>query len=343
MRLATEYDRPASRLLPAEIDASGQHAEPSVIDWLLHDDQVIRECFRHAAAILKNATGAAMTAVTLLDEEHQHYRAAVGMPLSPISRKHSLCDHVVRHGDLFVLEDALADPRFGECMLVRCFPFVRFYAAIPIKGPCGTVVGALCAMDSAPHRITLAQCEVFRHLRAMVENDLKLRTATAIDPLTQLFNRRAMLESVRRRWHETADGEEIGAVMVDVDWFKRYNDAYGHPAGDTCLREVASVLQSIADAHRMLAGRLGGEEFGLLLCGAPRPALETALEDLRLSVERLKIEHRGSPFGSVTLSIGASLARKKGAVEPGSREGFALADRALYMAKADGRNKVVII
>ncbi|HKR43343.1 MAG TPA: diguanylate cyclase [Paraburkholderia sp.] len=323
--------------------AQQQFVEPSVIEWLLHDDQIMRECFRHAAEIVKSVVGTSVTAVTLLDVEHQHYRAEVGMSMPPIPRKLSLCDHAVQGDDLFIVEDALADPRFGECMLVRNAPFVRFYAAIPIRTPAGGVVGALCAMDPSPRRLTDAQRIVFIHLRAMVENDLRLRTATAIDPLTQLFNRRFMLESIRSKWHGATEGEEIHAVMVDVDWFKQYNDTYGHQAGDTCFREVASVLQSIADEHQMIAGRLGGEEFGLLLCGAPRLMLETALEDMRLGVEELAIEHSGSQFGIVTISVGAALSRKRGCAESAPREGFAIADRALYMAKERGRNRVMII
>lgn len=303
----------------------------------------MRECFQHAAAVVKNVTGTSIAAVTLLDAEHQHYRAEVGMSIQPVLRKQSLCDYAVQGDDLFIVEDARADPRFGECMLVRNAPFVRFYAAVPIRAPAGEVVGALCAMDSLPHRLTDAQRTVFSHLRAMIENDLRLRSATAIDPLTQLFNRRFMLESIRSKWHDAADGEDIHAVMVDVDWFKQYNDTYGHQAGDTCLREVASVLQSIADEHQMIAGRLGGEEFGLLLCGSPRLTLETALESLRQGVERLAIEHRGSSFGIVTVSVGAALARKRGRVESAPRESFAIADRALYVAKERGRNRVIVI
>ncbi|MGT2428682.1 hypothetical protein ACU4HD_08200 [Cupriavidus basilensis] len=93
-------------------------AEPAVIEWLLHDDQVIRECFRHAAAILKSVTGASITAVTLLDKEHKHYRDEVGMWMSPVPRQQSLCDRAVQYDDLFVIEDTLTDPDLGECSLV---------------------------------------------------------------------------------------------------------------------------------------------------------------------------------------------------------------------------------
>lgn len=342
MRLSPDDCRPASRVSPVVIVEGQQGVDPATIEWLLHDDQVMRECFRHAAAILKSVTGASISAITLLDKEHQHYRAEIGMSMPPIPRGRSLCDHAVQHDDLFVIEDALTDPVLRECLLVRGAPFVRFYAAIPVRAPCGEVVGALCAMDPSPRQLTDGAREVFAHLRAMIENDLRLRTATAIDPLTRLFNRRFMLESIRRKWQDEAEGEKIGAAMIDVDWFKQYNDTYGHPAGDTCLREVASVLQSVADEYQMIAGRLGGEEFGLLVSGSGLPALEGALERLRAGVERLSIEHRYSDFGIVTVSVGASLTCKGGRTESEHRELFAVADQALYAAKNAGRNRVVL-
>lgn len=106
------------------------------------------------------------------------------------------------------------------------------------------------------------------------------------------------------------------------------------------MRSVASVLQSVAEKYQMIAGRIGGEEFALLRCGSASPSLEEVLEHLRVAIEGLAIEHRHSPFGIVTVSIGASLTRKQGQVESTHREVLAIADQALYAAKKDGRNRV---
>lgn len=336
MSLISSLDRPASRVQTAP--AAPPEPEHAIIEWLLHDDQVMRECFRHAVAILKTVLGTAYSAVILLDAEHQHYRAEAGVVLDSIPRGRSLADHVVRQQDVFVVEDAREDARYAECQLVSGAPFVRFYAAIPLRAPGGELVGALCAMDPQPGELDEPRREVFRHLRAMIENDLTLRTATAIDPLTQLFNRRFMLESIQRKWQEAPAGQPLAAVMVDIDYFKQYNDTYGHPAGDDCLRQVAAVIQAVADAHHMIAGRLGGEEFGLLASSAQPDALREALEALRKGIQQLGIEHRRSSFGHVTVSIGAAFAT------PASvpRDSFTVADQALYQAKAQGRNQVVI-
>ncbi|MFP3740116.1 GAF domain-containing protein, partial [Burkholderia sp. SIMBA_019] len=95
----------------------------------------------------KTVTGASITAVLLLDAEHQHYRAEAGVVLHPVPRKQSLSNYVIESDQLFVVEDTRGDPRFTQCLLVSNAPFVRFYAAIPLHAPGGERVGALCAMD----------------------------------------------------------------------------------------------------------------------------------------------------------------------------------------------------
>jgi diguanylate cyclase (GGDEF)-like protein len=342
VQLAYSNDRLSSRVAVDPSAAGEPEVESSVIEWLLHDDQVMRECFTHAAEILKSVTGAAVTAITLLDEEYQHYRAEVGMAMPLVTRARSLADYAVRDAELFVIEDAHDDSRFGECMLVQRYPFVRFYAAIALRAPNGEIVGALCAMDPSPGRLDAGQRGVFYHLRAMIENDLKMRTATAIDPLTQLYNRRFLLESIARRWKEAQEGDVMGSVVVDVDWFKQYNDTYGHQAGDSCLRKVASVMQAAADGEHIVVGRMGGEEFGLLVLQAECAALEDTLETLRQGVEELAIEHRASPLGVVKVSVGASLTRITEGSRLAHRDGFASADRALYRSKHGGRNQVTM-
>jgi len=101
-------------------------------------------------------------------------------------------------------------------------------------------------------------------------------------------------------------------------------------------------LQREAELHGMVAGRIGGEEFALLVGQTQRPAMNRVLERVRAGVERLAIEHRGSPFGRVTLSIGGSHTYRNSPRDNGYREAFMVADRALYRAKGGGRNCVLI-
>ncbi len=334
----------ANPVTPYESSASAEIAEgaSAVVDWLLHDDLVIRECFRHAAAIVKTVTGADCAAVMLLDTDLEYYKAEVGFNAPAIPRARAICDHAVSGNDLFVLEDASQDPQFADCVLVGAPFFTRFYAAIPLHGPDGEVVGALCAMGRLPRKLDAGQCAVFVHLRHMIENDLRLRMATAIDPLTQLFSRRFFVESVRKKWAETAPGSAMGFGVIDVDWFKQYNDSFGHPAGDECLRAIARIFLSVSDGERVISGRLGGEEFGIVVSDASHTEMTALGERLRAEIEALQYRHVGSPLGVVTISLGATVAVKDIRSAITFRDLFARADRALYTAKRDGRNRTIV-
>jgi len=168
----------------------------------------------------------------------------------------------------------------------------------------------------------------------------QLRELSVRDPLTGLYNRRhfdAELDQVFAR-AKTAR-QPVAMLMVDVDFFKRYNDGHGHPAGDVCLKGVAEVLSRVALAHGGVAARLGGEEFGLLLPGRSSEQASLAGQQVREAIHRAGIEHRGSPVAPhVTVSVGvASVNPAQGASCHGLVQ---MADRALYRAKEGGRDRV---
>ena len=165
-----------------------------------------------------------------------------------------------------------------------------------------------------------------------------LRHQAIRDPLTSLFNRRHMEESLEREMLRAARRKAtVGLLMIDIDHFKGFNDRFGHAAGDTVLRELASLLQSQTRGED-LACRYGGEEVALVL---PEASLQDALqraEQLRQAAKRLNVYQGQQPVGPITLSLGV-------AVFPGhgtTPESLLLAaDTALYRAKAQGRDRVV--
>ena len=310
---------PSFALAPPEAHASDSASDnpaPSVTEWLLHDDRVMRECFRHAAEIIKVATGASLALVTLIDRNHQHYRGEAGPAVRPIPRHNSLCEYAIRSGGVFVVEDTMLRPEVQECMLVQEAPHARFYAAVPIRLPDGEVVGALAALDPQPRRLEPRQwtrCATGRDDRERPEAAHRGRRRSAHAALQPPPDAGAHPPPVAG--HARRRG--LGAVMIDVDWFKQYNDAYGHSAGDACLRQVSALLREEAEKHQMVAGRVGGEEFALLVGAAQRPALGAVLESVRAGVERFAIAHRGSPYGRVTLSIGGSHTLRNGPCDRG--------------------------
>ncbi|KFG94357.1 hypothetical protein GQ56_0126855 [Burkholderia paludis] len=342
MSLISGSDRPATRTQTFLPTGRPDHLAPSVTEWLLHDDQIMRECFRHATEILKYVMGDVLAVVTVLDADHQHGGGEGGLLLRRASQASLPCDQVVCMDDVFVIEDTRAWDDLQGCAQVDLPSHVRFYAGVPIRLPDGETIGELCAMASSPRRIGARERGVLRHLGEMIENDLRLRMASAVDPLTQLFNRRSMLDYVHERWHQAHPGEGMVAVIIDIDWFKQYNDTYGHLAGDACLKAVGGVLLDAADQSNTLVGRVGGEEFAQLLMSVPRDEVEGALDRVRRMIEQLDIEHCGSPLGKVTLSIGAAYISRKSPEDRGYREAFEAADQALYRAKELGRNRVQV-
>jgi diguanylate cyclase (GGDEF)-like protein len=161
------------------------------------------------------------------------------------------------------------------------------------------------------------------------------------DELTGLANRRTLdshLDWMVR--YGGRHGVSMGIVMVDVDHFKKYNDTYGHAAGDDVLRHVANTLRANVLRASDLVARYGGEEFVAMLPDATREGTQLAVERMRTALERLNIPHSSAPRGRVTLSVGAAVGKLD---EVGPYELLRAADEALYSAKTSGRNRSVVV
>lgn len=161
-----------------------------------------------------------------------------------------------------------------------------------------------------------------------------------LDGLTQVANRRCFDESLERDWKILAvEKAPLALILCDVDFFKCYNDTYGHQAGDRCLCEVAQAIQSYLRPCDMVA-RYGGEEFVVIL---PDTSLEAAIQiaqGLQDQIRELDIEHLGSPIHRyITLSLGIAGTVPQSTIA--SAQLVAAADRALYQAKSEGRNCIV--
>lgn len=162
------------------------------------------------------------------------------------------------------------------------------------------------------------------------------------DPLTGVPNRRHFDEYVRLGWDQAvADDSELGLLLIDVDHFKKFNDHYGHPAGDQCLKLVAQALQQKVPAEQGCVARWGGEEFIVALPGADGAQAMKVAQGLCDAVQGLALRHEASTTAPhVTISVGVAVCRP--ARMPGSAENLvASADTALYRAKEGGRNRAV--
>jgi diguanylate cyclase (GGDEF)-like protein len=176
----------------------------------------------------------------------------------------------------------------------------------------------------------------------LVELSEQLRKLSVVDGLTGIANRRNFDEELTRIWRRAQrESAPVSLVLIDIDHFKKYNDHYGHLAGDDCLRRVAQALQHTVRRPFDLVARYGGEEFAVVLPDTDVPGAEILAEEMRRAVELLDIAHAASTvFPRVTISSGVAAMFPAAGAQP---EGLiAAADLCLYAAKTAGRNRVVI-
>lgn len=167
----------------------------------------------------------------------------------------------------------------------------------------------------------------------------EMHNMARLDALTGVGNRRFFSESLENEIRAAMRvGEPLGLLMIDIDQFKAYNDHYGHPGGDQCLREVAGLLKRVVRRPRDLLARYGGEEFAVLLPATSIAGVIGVGREFLEQLRRLTLPHALSPVGCVTVSLGAAT------LLPASLDDGALlvrqADEALYAAKGAGRNRL---
>jgi diguanylate cyclase (GGDEF)-like protein len=170
-----------------------------------------------------------------------------------------------------------------------------------------------------------------------------LQEMVARDGLTGIHNRRMFDQQIDRIWQQgVRDALHVAVMLVDIDCFKLYNDRYGHQAGDQCLRAVARALSQCARQPMDFVARYGGEEFAVVLAGSTREYATEVMNRIERAIAQLGLVHEASPVAKrLTVSIGAAFALPDANRTP---EGLVqLADEALYSAKEQGRNRVVIM
>lgn len=180
---------------------------------------------------------------------------------------------------------------------------------------------------------------ILRQNRTLTEQRRYLAALSEQDSLTGLANRRQFDRILNREWRRARrNGLPLSLVMADVDFFKAYNDRYGHLAGDDCLVQLSTLLEGSLRRPGDLAVRYGGEEFVLLLPETDADGARRVAEAVRQAVEEEAIAHDGSPLGHVTISLGAATVIPDRTEQPSDL--IALADERLYRAKEEGRNRL---
>jgi diguanylate cyclase (GGDEF)-like protein/hemerythrin-like metal-binding protein/PAS domain S-box-containing protein len=238
--------------------------------------------------------------------------------------------NVVRLGKVVEEEEELLDPG-GK----RYFLSIKF----PLRNPDGSQRG-LCGMSTEITRRKRDEQRI-QDLAAQLQIERDYAQARALtDGLTQLANRRHFDDTLSNEFYRLKrSGGPLSLILLDVDQFKKFNDRYGHLAGDDCLKRVAHTLKTVVARASDLAARYGGEEFAVILPETDQAGAGTMAERIRRSIEELAIPHEDNPpAGCITISLGVVTRTAPELVAPDKL--INLADEALYRAKQTGRNRI---
>ena len=289
--------------------------------------------FDLVTAMVKDLLDVPMAAISLVSNTRQWFKSSLGLEVPETSRQVAFCDFTIRGRDLLVVEDALADERFAANPLVTGDTAIRSYAGAPLMTPDGYNIGALCAIDRKARAFSEQQLERLRRLSDLVVEQLELRTLAHSDSLTGVLTRRAFNDAACTaiRQHRR-NGTPAAVVSLDIDHFKQINDRCGHAGGDRVLREVARVCNEALRPGDVV-GRLGGEEFALLLLNSNGQGAEHCANRVRRLIAALEV----ADCGRITASFGVAALRESLNIEDWMTE----ADVALYAAKEGGRNRCV--
>jgi len=190
----------------------------------------------------------------------------------------------------------------------------------------------------------LERDEAFRALEEsrakLAEANRTLQRLSSLDGLTGIANRRSFDETLQKEWNRAMRNEKyIGLIMLDIDFFKLYNDHYGHQGGDDCLKKVAKGLDSAIHRETDFLARYGGEEFSAILPDTDLNGSAKVAEEMRQAIKALRLEHAKSKVTDiVSISIGVAAVIPQKGTDPDIL--IAAADQALYKAKEDGRDRV---
>lgn len=318
---------------------------------LLPSELTISDELNILTTLVRDVFQAASCSVSIIDEDWQRIAATSGIKAEDCPRDKSGCTHVVYSGQPLIVPDMRLHPAFQQQTYVTGEPGFRFYAGFPLEIDAGLTLGALCVIDTKPRSFDKNQCEEMRRFaqlasallslqrkNALLQNDkVVLQKSSLTDPLTQLYNRRALKEHVAPflRQH-TAHKHSAGILMMDMDNFKIINDTYGHPAGDRLLKQAADRIRSVISADDIPV-RIGGDEFCIILPAVRNGAELQAIADRMVEAFRMPFKISGQDVYSAA-SIGTLLAPEDGNT---NEQLSHHADKALYMAKARGRNCAV--
>ena len=291
--------------------------------------------FDRIASLIRTVFGVETSIVSIIDAHRQWYKAAEGTPRCEVPIGDTFCRYAMAGTEALVVADASQDERFRDSPYVTAVDGVRFYASVPLTTADGFNVGTICAIDSRPRQFSEREVTILHQLAQIAVDELELRRLATTDALTGISTRRAFREDAEKRLsHARRHRTQLSALTFDIDRFKTINDTYGHAAGDAVLKAVTQSAGSLLRQSDIF-GRLGGEEFAVVMPDTDAAAAMAVAEKLRHAI--LGLQFPGSrPALTVSASFGIAT------FDPGQDDYDSLmlkADEALYEAKGSGRTK----
>ncbi|MDQ0319419.1 diguanylate cyclase (GGDEF)-like protein [Pararhizobium capsulatum DSM 1112] len=295
------------------------------------------EGFERVVRLIKSIFSIDIGLVSLIDAHRQWYAACSGLAATQVPREDSFCRYVIDNEEPIVVPDTTKDIRFAQHPAVTGETHIRFYAGVPLKTKAGHTIGTVCAIDRRARSFSSRDLTILQELSGAAMDRIELMQSAATDSLTEALTRRAfkqeadqLISLARRHQHD------LSCIVLDIDHFKRVNDTHGHAAGDDALKAVACACRTVLRAGDLF-GRLGGEEFAVLLPHIDRNGAEAVAEKLRLVIASQAVS---GAYG--TLNVTASLGSTSLSIIGKDVDTLlAQADAAMYRAKNEGRNRCV--
>lgn len=290
--------------------------------------------FDRITRLIKTVFDVPVAIVSVIDGHRQWYKACEGLAVNEVGRKATFCQYTILSEEPLIVTDATKDPRFADNPMVRNDPHIRFYAGVPLRSRDGHNIGSVCAIGYTPREFSDRDIAILQDFADLAMDELELRQHASSDALTGVLSRRAFIDQGNKAFALAQRQRfDFSCIAFDVDHFKSVNDNFGHAAGDKVLSGVARQCSAtLRDVD--IFGRVGGEEFAVLLYTGRNGALESA-ERLRGTIEAMRITH-GAHEMQVTASFGIA------SLDPatsGLQELIERADAAMYRSKQAGRNR----
>jgi len=290
--------------------------------------------FDRITALVRAVLGVPMAAVSLVDADRQWFKSRDGIDLTETTREISFCTHMIASRSPMIVTDARLDTRFADNPLVTEAPNIVSYVGAPLISREGYNLGSVCALDRVPRDFSPEQVDLLVKFSALVVEAFELRLIATHDHLTGALSRRALVgEAARAIARRDRDNAASALLLFDLDHFKAVNDRYGHAAGDIVLEAVTLCCRTLLRATDVI-GRVGGEEFAVILPGLDGAAAVAVAERIRAAITRLTVAF--DPNLRVTASFGVAPLTDAIAI---TDEWLDVADTALFAAKHGGRNR----